>query len=109
MDTSPAGGLLIRRNRRWFVHLLSLAFLCAQFGMVVHASTHLKSDPDSAATRFCGQCLSSAPLQNMVGGGAVILPTVEILHDHVIDTVIRADAPRGTFTAFRSRAPPQSF
>jgi len=99
----------IRRNRPWFAHLLSLAFLFAQLGMVVHASTHLKSNPDTAAAQFCDQCLSSAPLQNMVGGGAIVLPTVEVLHDHAIDTVIRTDAPRGAFTAFRSRAPPQSF
>jgi hypothetical protein len=90
------------------VHLLSLAFLFAQLGMVVHASTHLKSDPDNAATQFCGQCLSSAPLQNMVGGGAIVLPAVETLHDHAIEALIRADAPHGAFTAFRSRAPPQS-
>jgi hypothetical protein len=100
---------LIRRNRRWFVHLLSLAFLCAQLGMVVHASTHLKTDPHANPAQFCGQCLSSAPLQNMVGGGAIVIPAVEIPHDHAIDTVVVADAPRGAFTAFRSRAPPQSF
>lgn len=77
--------------------------------MVVHASTHLKSNPDTAATQFCDQCLSSAPLQNMVGGGASVLATVDVHHDHAISTVIRADAPRGAFTAFRSRAPPQAF
>jgi hypothetical protein len=98
-----------RRNRRWFVHLLSLAFLFAQLGMVVHAGTHLKTDPDTAATQLCGQCLTSAPLQNMVGGGAIVIPAVAILHDHAIDTVACADAPRGAFFAFRSRAPPKPF
>jgi len=77
--------------------------------MVVHASTHLKSDPDTAATQFCGQCLTSAPLQNMVGGGAIVIPAVEVLHDHAIDAIAGADAPRHAFTAFRSRAPPQTF
>jgi hypothetical protein len=108
-DTAPPEAILIRRHRRWFVPLLSLAFLFAQLGMVVHASTHLKPDPDKAAAQFCGQCLTSAPLQNMVGGGAIVLPTIAILHDHAIDTAIRADAPRGAFTAFRSRAPPRTF
>jgi len=76
--------------------------------MVVHAGTHLKSDPHAAA-QLCGKCLSFAPLQNMAGGGAVVIPAVQMLHDHAIDAVLRADAPRGAFAAFRSRAPPRSF
>lgn len=104
-----AGGFLIRRNRRWFVHLLSLAYLFAQLGMVVHASTHLKADPDTAAKQRCGQCLTSAPLQNMVGGGAIVIPTVEVTHDHAVAAIAVADAPHRAFSAFRSRAPPLTF
>ena len=104
-----AGGPLIRRNRRWFVHLLSLAFLCVQFGMVVHASTHLKASPHGTPTQLCGECLSSAPLQNMVGGGAIVIPAVAIRHEHAVDTVAAADAPRRAFVSFRSRAPPQLY
>ena len=100
---------MLRRNRRWFVHLLSLAFLFAQFGMVVHASTHLKSDPHGTPTQLCGECLSSAPLQSMVGGGALVIPAVSIPLEHATDALVGVDAPRGAFTAFRSRAPPQTF
>ena len=103
------GGYLIRRHQRWFAHLLSLAFLFAQLGMAVHASTHLRADPDTKATQFCGQCLTSAPLQNMVGGGAIVIPAVEVQHDHALEAAASADAPRRAFTAFRSRAPPQTF
>ena len=99
----------MRRNRRWFVNLLSLAFLCAQFGMVVHASTHLKAEPHGAPTQLCGECLSSAPLQNMAGGGAIVIAAITIQHDYAIDAVVTADAPRGEFAGFRSRAPPQTF
>jgi hypothetical protein len=77
--------------------------------MVVHASTHLKSEPHGTPTQLCGECLSSAPLQNMAGGGAIVLPTVTVQHEHAVETLVIADAPRGAFTAFRSRAPPQSF
>jgi hypothetical protein len=104
----PCGGTLIRRNRRWLVKLLSLAFLFAQFGMVVHASTHLKPEQHATA-QLCAQCLSSSSLQNMVGGGASIVPAVTVSHDHAIEASIVADSPRRAFAAFRSRAPPQSF
>ena len=67
----PSGGSLIR-NRRLIVQLLSLAFLFAQLGMAVHASTHLKAEPHGAPTQLCGQCASFAPLQNMAGGGATV-------------------------------------
>ena len=77
--------------------------------MVVHASTHLKAEPHGTPTQLCGECLCSAPLQSMVGGGAILIPAVSIQHEHVIDALVSADAPRGAFTAFRSRAPPQTF
>jgi hypothetical protein len=98
---------MIRRNRRWLVQFLSLAFLCAQFGMVVHASTHLKGEPHGAPTQLCGECLSSAPLQNMAGGGAIVIASIAVQLDFAIDTTVTADAPRGAFAYFRSRAPPQ--
>jgi hypothetical protein len=91
------------------VHFLSLAFLCAQFGMVVHANSHLRADAHGAPTPLCGECLSSAPLQNMVGGGAIVIASITVQADHAIDAVVTADAPRGVFAFFRSRAPPQSF
>ena len=97
---------LIRRHRRWFVHLLTLAFLCAQLGMAVHASTHLKGEPHPAQSQLCGQCLSFAPLQNMVGGSAAVILPVSVSHDRAVDTVTRSLEPRQAFSAFRSRAPP---
>ena len=89
------------------MHLLSVAFLFAQFGMVVHASTHLKSDPHATPSQLCGQCLSSASLQNMVGSGATILQAVVVARHHAAESVAVADAPHRAFAAFRSRAPPQ--
>ena len=55
--------------------MLSLALLFAQLGMVVHASTHLKVDPHAAPTQsqLCGECLSFAPMQNMVGGAPTVI------------------------------------
>jgi hypothetical protein len=104
------GGFLIRRHRRWFVHVLSLALLFAQLGMVVHASTHLKADPHAAPTQqqLCGQCLSFAAIQNMVGGTPVVVLAVEISPDRVLECVAISDVPHRAFSAFRSRAPPVS-
>jgi hypothetical protein len=97
---------LIRRNRRLIVQLLSLAFLFAQLGMAVHASTHLKADSHGTPTQVCGQCASFAPLQNMVGGSAPIIATVVVSHDHVTAAEATSLASRGTCASFRSRAPP---
>lgn len=97
------------RNRRSLVQLLSLAFLFAQLGMAVHASTHLKAEPHGAPAQVCGQCASFAPLQNMVGGGALVILPVVVSHDHVVATEATSVAPRGTRASFRSRAPPVSF
>ena len=88
--------------------MLSLAFLFAQLGMAVHASTHYKADPHGAPAQLCGHCLSFAPLQNMVGGGASVILPAPVSHAHcvVVDAVpLAAQLP---FTAFRSRAPPRS-
>jgi hypothetical protein len=74
----------------------------------VHASTHLKDDSHAAAAQLCGQCLTSAPLQSMVGGGATVILPVAILHAPAIDSGAEYLAPHRAFTAFRSRAPPNS-
>jgi len=106
---SPAEAVLTRRNRRWFTHFLSLAFLFAQFGMVVHASSHLKVDPHAAptASQLCGECLSFAPLQSMVGGGSTAILFVADTPDRAVESSIPAAAPRRAFAAYRSRAPPR--
>jgi hypothetical protein len=103
------GGPLIRRNRRWIVHCLSLALLFAQFGMVVHASSHLKADPHAtaAAGQFCGECLSFAPLQSMVGGGSTAVLLLAALPHRSVETVAPSFVPRRAFAAYRSRAPPR--
>ena len=104
------GGFLIRRRRPWLVHVLSLALLFAQLGMVVHASSHLKQDPHAAPTQqqLCGQCASFAPLQNMVGGTPTVVLGVQVSHDRAPDCATVAGVPHRAFTAFRSRAPPIS-
>jgi len=107
---SPAEADLTRRNRRWFVHFLSLAFLFAQFGMAVHASTHLKVDPHAAptASQLCGECLSFAPLQSMVGGGSTAILFIADTPDRAVESGVPAFAPRRALAAYRSRAPPRS-
>jgi len=99
---------LIRRNRRWFVHVLSLALLFAQLGMVVHANSHLRSDPHATPTQaqLCGQCASFAPMQNMVGNAPAVLFTVQVSLDCAADCAAISSVPSAAFTAFRSRAPP---
>ena len=89
------------------MHLLSLALLVAQFGMLAHASTHLKADPHAPpTTQLCGECLSFAPLQNIVGGAPMVVLAVKppVHRIHEIEPVA-AGSPR-PFNAFRSRAPP---
>jgi hypothetical protein len=106
---SPAEAVLTRRNRRWFAHFLSLAFLFAQLGMAVHASSHLKVDPHAApaAGQLCGECLSFAPLQSMVGGGSTAILFVAVAPERAVETDLPAFAPRRPFAAYRSRAPPR--
>jgi kynurenine formamidase len=96
------GGCLIRRNRRWIVHLLCLGLLFAQLGVVLHVSTHLKAD----AHAVCAKCLSAAPLQNMVGGGSSIIADADIVHARACNREETQSAPQRGFTGFRSRAPP---
>ncbi|MEO6080572.1 MAG: DUF2946 family protein [Steroidobacteraceae bacterium] len=92
------------------MHVLSLALLFAQLGMVAHASTHLKSDPHSVQTQqqVCGQCLSFAPIQNMVGDALTPVLAVRVSPDHALECVAISHAPQRPFSAFRSRAPPVS-
>jgi hypothetical protein len=92
------------------VHVLSLALLFAQLGMVVHASTHLKQNPHATPTQaqLCGECLSFAPMQNMVGGAPAVLLTVHVPHDRVRECTAIVSVPHRAFSAFRSRAPPVS-
>jgi len=93
------------------VHLLSLALLFAQFGMVVHASSHLRADPHAAPAQgqqLCGECLSFAPLQNIAGPAPTVLLAVKVAHDRVRDSDPVFQAPQRAFSAFRSRAPPFS-
>ena len=106
---SPAEAVLIRRNRRWFVHFLSLALLFAQVGMVVHASSHLKADPHTAPSggQLCGECLSFAPLQSMVGGGSAAVTLVADSPERVLEAGAPSYAPGRAFAAYRSRAPPR--
>lgn len=101
---------LIRRNRKLFVHLLSLALLIAQFGMIAHASTHLRADPHAAPTQaqLCGECLSFAPLHNAVGGAPAIVIVVKSPVALIHEVVAVAAVPPRAFDAFRSRAPPVS-
>ena len=90
------------------MHVLSLALLFAQLGMVVHASSHLKADPHATPTpgQLCGECASFAPVQNMVGGTPHLVLAVQVSHDRALDSVAVVSAPHGAFSAFRSRAPP---
>ncbi|MEO8016918.1 MAG: DUF2946 family protein [Pseudomonadota bacterium] len=90
--------------------MLSLALLFAQAGMVVHASTHLKADPHAAPTpsQLCGECLSFAPMQNMVGGAPTVVLTVQVSADRAVERITFVSVPRRAFSAFRSRAPPFS-
>lgn len=116
MDVSPGSAQycaaeeadLTRRNRNLWVKLLSLALLLAQWGMLAHASTHLKADPHAAPAKaqFCGECLAFAPLQNTVGSApAVVLVVPSAVHR--IDVVMAGELPPlRAFDAFRSRAPP---
>jgi hypothetical protein len=76
--------------------------------MAVHASTHLKVDPHAAPTagQLCGECLSFAPLQSMVGGGSTAILILADAPGRALESRIPAFAPRRAFAAYRSRAPP---
>jgi hypothetical protein len=99
-----------RRNRTIWVHLLSLALLMAQWGMLAHASTHLNADPHAAPTKtqVCGECLSFAPLLTAVGNAPAVVLSVQHATHRVLDAEAAAVVPPRAFDAFRSRAPPVS-
>jgi hypothetical protein len=99
---------MFRRHRRWFVHVLSLALLFAQLGMVVHASTHFKSNPHAAPTtsQLCGECISFASMQNVVGGTPSVVFAIAISPDPAPESDKASEPHLRAFSAFRSRAPP---
>ena len=90
------------------MHVLSLALLFAQLGMVVHASSHLNADPHATPTpsQLCGECASFSPMQNMVGGALTLVLAVNVSHDLAPDCAEAVSVPHLAFSAFRSRAPP---
>ena len=99
---------MIRRPRRWFVHVLSLALLFAQLGMAVHANSHLRSDPHATPTQaqLCGQCASSAPLLTMASGSLCIRVPHLAHAQGTAPASIDSSVHRLPHPAFRSRAPP---
>jgi hypothetical protein len=90
------------------VHVLSLALLFAQLGMVVHASTHLNPDPHAAPTqsKLCGECISFASMQNAVGGTPAAVFAVTTSPDAAPESDAVSLVPHRAFSGFRSRAPP---
>ena len=98
---------MIRRSRL-LVQFLSFALLFAQLGLTVHASTHLKSDPHAAPTKtqLCGECLSFAPLQNVVGAAPTVVLAIKPPAHRIHEVEAVASVPPRAFDAFRSRAPP---
>lgn len=100
---------MIRRSRL-LVHLLSFALLFAQLGLTVHASTHLRADPHGVPTKaqLCGECLSFAPLQNIVGHASTVVVAIKPPALRIYQAAAVAAVPPRAFDAFRSRAPPVS-
>ncbi|HEY6123969.1 MAG TPA: hypothetical protein VIV63_04910 [Steroidobacteraceae bacterium] len=90
------------------MHVLALAFLFAQLGMVAHASSHLNSDLHAKPTagQLCGECASFSPVQNMVGGAPIVVLAVQVSHDRAAECAAVVSLPHRAFSAFRSRAPP---
>ena len=100
---------MIRRSRL-LVHFLAFALLFAQLGLTVHASTHLRSDPHAAPTKtqLCGECLSFAPMQNVVGNAPTVVLAIKPPAFRFYEVSAVAAVPPRAFDAFRSRAPPIS-
>ena len=82
-----------------------------QWGLLAHASTHLKADPHAAPTKtqLCGECLSFASLQNIVGSPPTVVLAVKSPIHRLDDVIAIAAIPPRAFDAFSSRAPPVSF
>ena len=98
---------MIRRSRL-LVHLLSFALLFAQLGLAAHASTHLRADPHGVPTKaqLCSECLSFAPLQNVVGSAPTVVLAIKPPALRIDEVAAVATVPPRAFDAFRSRAPP---
>jgi len=88
--------------------VLSLALLFAQLGMVVHAGTHLKTDPHATPTQqqLCGECVSFGSMQNVLGGTPTVILAVTVSLDAAPAGDAVSQLPHRAFSAFRSRAPP---
>ena len=99
-EYSPAEAVLIRRNRRWFVHVLSLALLFAQLGMVVHASSHLKSDPHATPTQS-SSAASAPPSRRCRTWWAARPPSFSqssVSHDRAPECAAIASVPHRAFS-----------
>jgi hypothetical protein len=70
----------------------------------LHFSTHLKAD--SHAAQVCAKCLSTSPLQNMVGGGASVIADADVVHANACVRETPETRPQREFTGFSARAPP---
>ena len=90
------------------MHVLSLALLFAELGLLVHASKHLNADPHATPTQsqLCGECVSFASMQNAVGGTPTVLFATTISPDAAPESDAVSQVPRRAFSGFRSRAPP---
>lgn len=105
-DTPAAEAFLIRRSRQWFTHVIALALLAAQFGMAVHASTHLNVDQDASLAQICDYCLTANSLHNMVDDAAAAPVIVSVAQQCPQKPIVKKQRPKRSFTGFQSRAPP---
>jgi hypothetical protein len=105
-DTPAAEAFLIRRSRHWLIHVIVLALFAAQFGMAVHASTHLNADQEASLAQICDYCLSANALHNMVDDAAAGPVIVNVAQQCTQKPVIKKQRPKRSFTGFQSRAPP---
>jgi hypothetical protein len=105
-DTPPAEAFLIRRSRHWLIHVVVLALFAAQFGMAVHANTHLNDERDASLAQICDYCLTSGSLNDMVGDAAAGPVIVHVAQQCPKKPVVQKRRPKRSFTGFQSRAPP---
>jgi hypothetical protein len=105
-DTPPAEALLIRKSRHWLIHVVVLALFAAQFGMAVHASTHLGTDQDASLAQICDYCLTANSLHDMVDDAAAGPVIVSVAQQCPQKPAAKKPRPKRSFTGFQSRAPP---
>jgi hypothetical protein len=105
-DTPAAEAFLVRRHRSWITRVVVLALFAAQFGMAVHANTHLNTDQDAALAQICDYCLSANALHNMVDDAAAGPIIVNVAQQCPQKPVVKKQRPKRSFTGFQSRAPP---